>query len=261
MNLAANLARTVASSPDRPVIRTGESPMTYRDLDAASARLAGLLRARGIGPDDRVAVMTPNVAEFAVTYYGVLRLGAVVVPMNPLLKAREVAYYLGDSGASTLFAWHAVAAEAEIGAKEVDADVIAVDPATFGTLLAGADPVPAIAERADADTAVILYTSGTTGQPKGAELTHANLRTNAEITGADLLDLGPDDVVFAGLPLFHSFGQTCTLNAAVAAGASLAMLARFDPAQALRVITEHGVTVFAGVPTMYGAAAARARPC
>jgi long-chain acyl-CoA synthetase len=110
-----------------------------------------------------------------------------------------------------------------------------------------------MAERADADTAVILYTSGTTGRPKGAELTHASLRTNAEITRTDLLTLGPDDVVFAGLPLFHSFGQTCTLNAAVGAGASLAMLPRFDPAQALQVVAEHGVTVFAGVPTMYSA--------
>jgi long-chain acyl-CoA synthetase len=197
--------------------------------------------------------MLPNVPQFAVAYFGVLRAGAVVVPMNPLLKAREVAYYLGDSGAPVIFAWHAAEEEAEIGAKQVDAEAIVVDPGTFGDLLAAATPAPEVVDRAGADTAVILYTSGTTGHPKGAELTHANLIKNAEVTGADLLQLSGDDVIFGGLPLFHSFGQTCTLNTAVAAGASLTVLPRFDPAHALRMLADHHATVFAGVPTMYSA--------
>jgi long-chain acyl-CoA synthetase len=114
-------------------------------------------------------------------------------------------------------------------------------------------PIPDVVERQGQDTAVILYTSGTTGHPKGAELTHANLTRNTEIAVADLESLTPDDVIFGGLPLFHSFGQTCTLNAAIATGACLSLLPRFDPAQALALLTRDRVTVFTGVPTMYGA--------
>src|SRR6266571_5159733 len=253
MNLADSLARTAAEHPDRVAIRLGEDTLTYRDLDDASARVAGLLGARNVGPGDPVGLMLPNVPQFAVVYFGVLRAGGVVVPMNPLLKAREVAYYLGDSGASVIFAWHGAASEVEVGAKEADAEAIVVDPATFGDLLATAAPAPQVVDRAGADTAVILYTSGTTGHPKGAELTHDNLIKNAEVTGRDLLQIGPDDVIFGGLPLFHSFGQTCTLNTAVAAGATLTVLPRFDPAQALRMLADHHATVFAGVPTMYSA--------
>src|SRR5690242_4651756 len=107
MNLADSLARTATAHPDRVAIRNGEDTLTYRDLDDASARVAGLLAARNVGPGDPVGIMVPNVPEFAVVYFGVLRAGGVVVPMNPLLKAREVAYYLGDSGASVIFAWSA----------------------------------------------------------------------------------------------------------------------------------------------------------
>ena len=253
MNLADSLARTAAAHPDRVAIRLGEETLSYRDLDDASARVAGLLADRNVGPGDPVGLMLPNVPQFAVVYFGVLRAGGVVVPMNPLLKAREVAYYLGDSGASVIFAWHGAASEVEVGAKEADAEAIVVDPATFGDRLATAVPAPQVVDRAGADTAVILYTSGTTGHPKGAELTHDNLIKNAEVTGRDLLQIGPDDVIFGGLPLFHSFGQTCTLNTAVAAGATLTVLPRFDPAQALRMLADHHATVFAGVPTMYSA--------
>ena len=253
MNLAESLAHTAAAHPHRVAIRLGDDMLSYRDLDDASARVAGLLAARGVGPGDPVGIMLPNVPQFAVVYFGVLRSGGVVVPMNPLLKAREVAYYLGDSGASVIFAWHTAAAEAEIGAKQVDAEAVVVDPATFSDLVATATPAPAVVDRAGDDTAVILYTSGTTGHPKGAELTHANLIKNAEVTGRDLLQIGEDDVIFGGLPLFHSFGQTCTLNTAVAVGASLTVLPRFDPAQALQMLADHHATVFAGVPTMYSA--------
>jgi long-chain acyl-CoA synthetase len=253
MNLASNLTRTASRHPNRTAVRLGEEVLTFRDLDQASARITGLLRGRGIRPGDRVAVMLPNLPAFAVAYYGVLRAGAVVVPMNPLLKAREVAYYLGDSGARLIFAWQAVADEAGKGAQAADADLVEVDPSAFADLVASAEPDREVLDRDDADTAVILYTSGTTGQPKGAELTHANLTRNVEVLSADLLELTPEDVVFGGLPLFHSFGQTCTLNAAVASGASLSLLPRFDPEQALRLIAGHRATVFAGVPTMYAA--------
>ena len=109
------------------------------------------------------------------------------------------------------------------------------------------------AERADDDDAVILYTSGTTGQPKGAELTHANLTRNAELTAQTLLSAGPDDVVMGCLPLFHVFGLTCGLNATVVGGATLTLLPRFDPGKALEIIARDRVTIFEGVPTMYAA--------
>jgi long-chain acyl-CoA synthetase len=177
----------------------------------------------------------------------------VVVPMNPLLKAREIAYYLEDSGARIAFVSAAAMTEAEDGAGRAGAEALPVDPATWAQTLRRAEPEPAVVERADDDTAVILYTSGTTGQPKGAELTHSNLRRNAEVTLETLLKLTPDDVLFGGLPLFHSFGQTVTLNTAVAAGASITLLPRFNPGEALQLVADHRVTVFCGVPTMYSA--------
>jgi long-chain acyl-CoA synthetase len=253
MNLASNLRRSAQTRADRAAVRDGDRVVSYRRLDEDSARVAGLLRDRGLRPGDRVGVMLPNVPEFAVVYFGVLRAGAVVVPMNPLLKAREVAFYLGDSGARLMLVWHAVAHEAQTGAKQAEADVVVVEPDGFGKVLASVSPAADVVDRADDDTAVILFTSGTTGQPKGAELTHGNLATNTEVTLADLLGLTADDVIFGGLPLFHAFGQTCTLNTAVAAGACLTLLPRFSAGQALRILAEHQVTVFAGVPTMYSA--------
>jgi long-chain acyl-CoA synthetase len=245
---------SASANADRVALCLGENRMTYRELEVASARVAGLLRERGIRPDDRVGVMLPNVMEFAVVYYGVLRAGGVVVPMNPLLRAREVAYYLRDSGAALAFVWQGCADEARAGAKQAESDAIVVDPAIFAdVLLARARPAAHVVERWADDTAVILYTSGTTGQPKGAELTHANLARNAEVVATDLLRLTAADVIFGGLPLFHSFGQTCTLNAAVAAGACLTLVPRFDPTQALQILAGQRATVFAGVPTMYGA--------
>jgi len=253
MNLAASLARNAADNPDRVAIHLGDQTTSYGELDDQSARVAGLLAARGIAPGTPIGIMLPNVPEFASVYYGILRTGAVVVPMNPLLKAREIAYYLGDSGAPVIFAWHITAPEVEIGAKEAGAEAILVDPATFPDILATASPAPQVIDRAAYDTAVVLYTSGTTGHPKGAELTHANLINNVEVSAADLFQLGPDDLIFGGLPLFHAFGQTCTLNAAIMTGASLTVLPRFDAAKALGILADQRVTIFAGVPTMFSA--------
>ena len=171
--------------------------------------------------------------------------------MNPLLKAREVAYYLGDSGAGLMFAWHAFADQARGGAEQAGAESIVVDAVSFPDLLASAAPDDQVAERDDEDTAVILYTSGTTGHPKGAELTHGNLISNTDVTRTNIVRAGPDDVIFGGLPLFHVFGQTVALNVSVAAGACLTLLPRFDAEHALRIVAGHRVTVFEGVPTMY----------
>ncbi len=250
-NLASNLVATTRAHADRTAIRVDDAAMTYRAVDEASARVAGLLRERGLKPGDRVGVMMPNVAEVPVVYYGVLRAGGVVVPMNPLLKVREVAYYLGDSGAGLIFAWHAFADEARGGAERANAEPIVVDAVSFPDLLASVAPDYEVADSGDEDTAVILYTSGTTGHPKGAELTHGNLISNTEVARADIVRARPDDVIFGGLPLFHVFGQTVALNVAVVSGACLTLLPRFDAEHALRIIADHRVTVFEGVPTMY----------
>jgi long-chain acyl-CoA synthetase len=250
VNLADSLVHAVTAYADRPAVKLDEVELSYAQLDQASQHVAGLLAARGVGPGDRVGIMLPNVPHWGVLYYGVLRAGAVAVPMNPLLKEREVAYYLGDSGANVLFAWHGFGAEAQAGAKLADAEAILIEPAGFLELLGSAAPAADVADRAGSDTAVILYTSGTTGQPKGAELTHDNLTRNVEV-GLGLLNATSEDVVFGGLPLFHVFGQTCGLNAAVKAGACLTLLPRFDATKTLEILQRDNVTIFQGVPTMY----------
>jgi long-chain acyl-CoA synthetase len=249
-NLSLTLREAAQMYPDRPAVRLDSTVFTYAQLDDLSACVAGWLRERGLRPGEPVGIMLPNVPHFPVFYYGVLRAGGAVVPMNPLLKAREVAHHLGDSGAGLVLAWETFADEAAAGAEKAGAAAVTISPATIHDV-ATWTPSREVAPRADDDTAVILYTSGTTGTPKGAELTHANMRKNASVTATTLLDLGPDDVVMGCLPLFHSFGQTCGLNAAVLSGACLTLIPRFSAAAALQVIERDRVTVFEGVPTMY----------
>ena len=252
MNLSTTLTRSAERHGPATSIRLGDVALTYAQLETAAAQVARLLREKRVAPGDRVGLMLPNLPEFAALYYGILRAGAVVVPMNPLLKSREVTYYLADSGSTLMFAWAGAEVEARAGAAQAATDIFVVEPATFLETLPAADGSEVVERNGD-DTAVILYTSGTTGQPKGAELTHENLRRNAEVVVSDLLHLTSDDVVFGGLPLFHSFGQTVTLNAAIAAGAGVALLPRFDAAETLRLLESQNVTVFEGVPTMYNA--------
>ncbi|MEA2230232.1 MAG: long-chain acyl-CoA synthetase [Solirubrobacteraceae bacterium] len=252
-NLALNLTRTAAEHPEVIACKLDDAAFNYGLLDQASARVCAMLKSKGVGQGDRVGIMLPNVPYFPAVYYGVLRAGAVVVPMNVLLKGREVGYYLSDAGAKVLFAWHGFIDAAQAGADEAGGvEVIPVKPGEIEGLIFAHEPDGSVAEKEGDDTAVILYTSGTTGKPKGAELTHANLRRNVDCA-VNLFDLGVGDVIFAGLPLFHSFGQTCTMNAAVRGGATITLLPRFDPGKALEVMQRDKCTVFEGVPTMYGA--------
>ncbi len=252
-NLAENLAATVAEHGDRIALKLDDIELNYAVLDQASARAAGLLAAAGIGPGDRVGVMLPNVPYFPFVFYGAMRMGAVVVPLNPLLKEREVAFHLSDSGAKVLLAWHQFEEAAQAGADDAGAEAIIVKPGDFEERLGAAEPLTDTVERDDDDTAVILYTSGTTGKAKGAELTHFNMFFNAVNAGTMLFPSipGVTTVSLATLPLFHSFGQTVVHNMTLFHGGTIVLLPRFEPKAALDLMQKHRVTFFAGVPTMY----------
>jgi long-chain acyl-CoA synthetase len=252
VNLAQTLIDAARADPDHVAVKLDDIELTYGQLDGATAHVAGLLRDHGCERGDRVGVMLPNVPYFPVCYYGVLRAGGIVVPMNVLLKRREVAYYLKDSETKLLIAWSDFAQEAQGGADDAGIECILVKVGEFEHEVGRAKALTEVADTADGDTAVILYTSGTTGQPKGAELSNANLKRNAEASRG-LFDLGAEAVVLGALPLFHTFGQTCGMNATLGGGGTLTLIPRFDPVKALEIIERDRVNIFQGVPTMYGA--------
>src|SRR4051794_13866307 len=164
-NLASFLTDSAEQHGDRTALKLDDAEVTYSQLDEASARAAALLKSKGFQTGDRVGIMLPNVPYFAIAYYGVLRAGGVVVPMNPLLKGREVSFYLEDPAAKIMFAWHDFEDAAKKGSEEAGAELILVKPGEFEKLLGEHDPDDEVVERDDDDTAVILYTSGTTGKP------------------------------------------------------------------------------------------------
>jgi len=249
-NLAQILLGTAAEHGRRPALRMGDTVVSYDQFGDAAGRVAAGLEARGVMPGDRVGMLLPDTLSFPILLYGALMAGATVVPMNPLLKAREIHYYLRDSGARLVVAAQPFAQAAADAAGAIGIEAVAVDGVQPDALMAAhatADP----AARTDDDQAAILYTSGTTGPPKGAELTHGNLSGNARTTVQTLLEATPDDVIMGCLPLFHAFGLTCGLNAAVVSGASMTLLPRFDGAAVLSLIERDQVTLFEGVPTMF----------
>jgi long-chain acyl-CoA synthetase len=251
-SLASLLTETARAHAGRPALKLDDTVVNYAVLNEGATRIAGLLKEKGLQAGDRVGIMLPNVPYFGIVYYGILRAGGVVVPMNVLLKGREVAFYLKDSGAKIVFAWHDFGEAATAGAEEAGTEAILVKPGEFDQMVMNAPRAEEDVERPGDDTAVILYTSGTTGTPKGAELSHDNLRQNCQGT-ASMIVIDEQDVILGALPLFHSFGQTCGLNAAVANGACLTLIPRFDPRKALEIIARDKVTILEGVPTMYHA--------
>jgi long-chain acyl-CoA synthetase len=255
LNLGTILRAGAADHPGRTALRLDDRTLSYAELDRAACGVAASLRARGVAPGDKVALMVPNLPEFSIAYFGILYAGATVVPLNVLLSAREVSYHLEDSGARLLIAHPLFADPARAGAAERAVPVVWAGGEEGETLAALAAAAPGDGPHATrpTDTAVILYTSGTTGRPKGAELTHSNLLLNCAVVVPRLVPLTPDDVALATLPLFHSFGQTCVQNASIAVGASYTLLPRFTPEEAMAVIDRDRVTMFAGVPTMYHA--------
>lgn len=251
MNLAENLDRSARARGRYAAVALEDAVASFGEVDGWSRRVAGFLKGHGIGAGDRVALMLPDVLEFAALYYGILRLGAVVVPISPLLSERGARHRLEDSGARAVVAWSTSRVTIETAAGPSATVVWMLEPGGLPDLLGDAVPLDVIAPRGADDAAVIAYTAGTTGEPLGAELTHGNLARNCEVVVNDVLQLTSDDVVLGGLPLFHSFTQTAGLNAAVRAGACLVLLARLDGESALRALHDHGVTVMEGGPTIY----------
>ncbi|GAB3746761.1 long-chain-fatty-acid--CoA ligase [Nocardiopsis nanhaiensis] len=262
-NLATILQESRQANPDKPLCHINDLEFSYAQVDEISGRVATALLDLGLEAGDRVAVQLPNLPQFLFTYFGIIKAGLVLVPLNPLLKAPETAYQLSDSGARVFVTFEMFAEEA---VRAVELTESAEKPRTYVVNLPGNDerpegtrhydelyfaedigePVPTASD----DTAVLLYTSGTTGKPKGAELTHFQLYMNCTV-GGEVFEFRDDDVGLAVLPLFHIFGLSSVLNVAVRYGGTVALVPRFEIAAAVEAMERHRCTIFAGVPTMY----------
>jgi long-chain acyl-CoA synthetase len=256
LSIASILAESAVRHADRTAVVLGPTRVTYRELWHGARQYAAVLRERGVQPGDRVALLLPNTPHFPLSYFGVLALGGVAVPVHALLKAEEIEYVLRDSGARTLICAAPLLGEGAKGAELAGVPVLAVmDSDTtidrIDELAAAATPIETVVPREPGDTAVVLYTSGTTGKPKGAMITHLNVLMNVDVSAMDSFDITADDVVLGCLPLFHTFGQTCCMNTAFRVGAAVVLLPRFDGLQALQLLVEERCTIFMGVPTMY----------
>ena len=260
-NLATMLRESATANPDKPLVHVNELTFTYAQVDEISGRLASSLLGLGLERGDKVAVQLPNLPQFLFTYFGILKAGLVMVPLNPLLRAPEVAYHLQDSDSKVLVTFEMFADEAVKGVQQVDREV-----ATYVVNLPGNDQRPEGTKHYDElyfaddtreilptdadDTAVLLYTSGTTGKPKGAELTHFNLYMNCTVAG-ELFGFQDDDIGVAVLPLFHVFGLSSVLNTSVRYGGTIVLVPRFELDPVVEAIEKHRCTIFSGVPTMY----------
>lgn len=268
LNLAILLEDSARAVPERLAVICGDARMTYAEVNQKASQVAHGLLKLGIKKGDKIALSCPNLPYFPIIYYGILKIGAVVVPLNILLKGREIAYHLQDSDAKAFFCFQGTAdlpmaesgfegfSQTAMCEKFILINATAENPfpetATFNEFVAN-QPTDFNSIDTDADdTAVILYTSGTTGQPKGAELTHLNILLNARLSDT-MYPRNDHDVHLIALPLFHSFGQVVQMNTGFYNRATLNLLPRFTPEAALSEMEKNNVTFFAGVPTMYWA--------
>jgi long-chain acyl-CoA synthetase len=256
-NLAVILRESRNAHPEKPLCHIAEQTFSYAQVDEISGRVATSLRNLGVGRADKVAVQLPNLPHFLFAYFAILKAGAVMVPLNPLLRAPEVRYHLHDSDSRLLITFETFAEEAVKGAGDLPTYVVNLpgnDQRPEGTKhfdeLYFADDTGDIEPTNADDTAVIIYTSGTTGKPKGAELTHFQLFMNCTVAG-ELFEIRDDDVGMAVLPMFHVFGLSSVLNVTVRYGGSLVLVPRFDAKTVVDELAHHRCTIFSGVPTMY----------
>jgi long-chain acyl-CoA synthetase len=276
LNLANILEQHVMKRPDKTAVVFNDLRFSYGQLNAMANQVANGLTALGIGPGDHVALSCPNLPFFPIAYFGILKTGAAVVALNVLLKPREIAYHLQDSDAKALLCFEGtpelpMATMAKAAIAEVPTCqhliVMTTNPAapapvegamTLGQLMYNRPPTYKTCATRPDDTAVLLYTSGTTGQAKGAELTHMNMVMNAMVV-TELASPTADpsvernNVVLITLPLFHSTGQSAQMNANIYSGNTLVLLPRFDPAATIETMRREKVNYWTGTPTMYWA--------
>ena len=269
--LHAILEKTAKEHPEKTALTYSETSITYAKLDMLSSRFAAALAALGVQKGDRVAIFLPNIPQFVITYYSVLKAGAVLTAISPLHKEREVAYQLRDSEAETIVAldtlhpivetvWlktklkNAVVTRLEEYASENPVASSKIPQAqnvhSFQDLMEEPAAPPHVHVNAREDLAALQYTGGTTGTAKAAMLTHANLVSNAVAFAAWIRGASPDTFLTA-LPLFHIYGMTTSLNVPISLAATMVLLPKFDPPTTLETIQRHKVTIFCGVPTMY----------
>ncbi|MFI5139895.1 MAG: long-chain fatty acid--CoA ligase [Sphingobacteriales bacterium] len=268
LNLSVILEDSARRYPAKPAFTFMDTTLSYQQVNEAANRVANGLRAIGINTGDKVALSCPNLPYFPIIYFGIIKAGAIVVPLNVLLKKDEIEYHLSDSDAKAYFCFAGTPdfPLGEIGyaafsaVKECRHFFMITPKPGMPSTVAGAQTLSDVMEEQSPafemhqsnaeDTCVIIYTSGTTGKPKGAELTHSNLLLNA-IGICDLMEIDADDVGLIVLPLFHIFGMTVMMNAGIYKGRSGILLTRFDAETVFDMMQKHKVTVFAGVPTMY----------
>jgi len=256
MNVAQNIIRGRNLFPRKIALTFENRRYTYADLDVWSNRVAEGLAALGIGRGDRVALFLPNIPEFAAAYLGIQKLGAVAVSLNSTLRREETRFILDDSGAMALFTTEALRDRVDKEALPNLGHVIIAEGAAgdgdlaLEGLLAGTTGEITAAVMDRDDPSAILYTSGTTGEPKGACLSHGNVISNMHAFNYNC-GMRPDDRMLLFLPLFHCFGQNAILNSAINACATVVLHRSFKPAEILRSIVEDEVTMFFGVPTTF----------
>jgi len=264
LNLATLLRTSARLHSKKPAVIVGDTTFTYELLHSHAQRFAAALAKLGIQRGQHVALLLPNVPHFTIAYYAAHYAGYPVIPLNVLLTADEIAYHLSDSDSVALIAWEGFFEQGRAGFQRAEAckhlilaranptDTSAAEGVhNMTALIGGASPMSELTPTNPDDTAVILYTSGTTGRPKGAELTHFNLFYNAEYASSRLIPFDSSTVSLAVLPLFHSFGQTMVQNGTLRAGGTMVLLPRFEAQAAFQLMQQHKVTLFGGVPTMY----------
>lgn len=259
-NLSVLLEDAAIKYKSSPALTYGDQSYTYEQFNRLSNQVANGLLKSGIKAGDKIAISCPNLPFFPIIYYGILKTGAIAVPLNVLLKANEIENHLRDSEAKAYFCYEGSAdlPTGEYGYQAFNAVSACTD---FFKLKAGSSPDLLFEDQPDTfdtysgmeeDIAVIIYTSGTTGIPKGACLTHMNLYLNAQVA-RELFQSKHYESVLAVLPLFHIFGMTTMMNASVYQGLNIVLLPRFDAKTCFELIVKHHISIFAGVPTMYWA--------
>ena len=268
-NLSIAIEYNSFKFPKKKAFTQDDKSISYEEFNRLTNQLANAILNSGIKPGDKIAIQCPNIIEFPVIYYGILKMGGVVVPLSILLKKNEVLFFLKNSQTKMFFVYQG---NKDLPIFKESASLIKHDKSlpklilienndlekilpselitTYNSFLKNKSESLEFHPSDPSDTAVIIYTSGTTGDPKGAELTHSNLGWNANLTG-DLFEFNKEDIVLTVLPLFHIYGQSCLMNASIFKGLTNILVSRFDPNLVLNEIKKNKVTVFAGVPTMF----------